>query len=234
LSLFSSLCQDEGISATGGKAPIPLPQMTVVVTLSPRRDYETYDDDLPFSLVTCTVQVQSVSGMWTEKQFLDDFLTDYLAALLEVRQAVNAAKYDPNTICVPAPGKDALTPDQSEHGSAYWLGPAASGSGGLFGEDSQHGAGGGADYAGNRKSLEREKSGVPSRADGVATVQPGLEEGRRGSKNMSDKVVKTQSGSDGTEACSAANTINCCCCYCCCCCCYILCISYMYSSPYFV
>lgn len=121
--------------------------------------------------------------MWTDKQFLGDFLTDYLSSLLEVRQAINIAKYDT------AAQSNCLSPDHSEHALTYWLGPSPVGTSNVLTprDDSNSTP----EYGRGRKTLERQGS---ARLDGVATVQPGLDEGssRAGRVNL-----KSHSGSDG-------------------------------------
>lgn len=161
---------------------IPLPQLTVVCTVSPRRDYEQFDDDIPFALITCTIQVQDLTGMWTDKQFLDDFLTDYLTSLLEVRQAINSAKYDMYSL------SKSMSPDQSEHGVVFWLGPPTLSS---ISADADTRAISQTDveYEPRRRLMEKEVSG---RFEGVATVQPGLDENLGRTSRM-----QNYSGSDG-------------------------------------
>ena len=120
--------------------------------------------------------------MWTDKQFLGDFLTDYLSSLLEVRQAINIAKYDPVAL------SNSLSPDHSEHTLTYWLGPSPVGTSNVVTPRDDPNVT--PEYGSGRKFLEKEGS---ARLDGVATVQPGLDEGStRGRVNL-----KSHSGSDG-------------------------------------
>lgn len=168
------------------KNTVPLPQLTAVCTVSPRRDYDQFDEDIPFALISCTIQVQDVSGMWLDKQFLDDFLTDYLTGLLEVRQAINAAKYDSVSSI-----KELISPDHSEHGLSYWLGPSPSSVSGAL-DDMPTGIFSDPDVAPRRKLVERGDSG---RFDGVATVQPGLDEGA--ARGAVRSITRVLSASDG-------------------------------------
>ena len=150
--------------------------MTIVCTVSPRRDYEQFDEDVPFALITCTIQVQDAAGIWLDKHFLDNFLAEYLSSLLEARQAISTAKYE----FIP---KDASSESIEQQGITYWLGPSPLCTNSYVHSD-EHAVG-----MSSRKPVDKVSV---SRSDGVATIQPGLEDAPK-----ARFASKTSIGSDG-------------------------------------
>lgn len=68
------------------------PSFDAVITISPRRDHDEYDADLPVALVVCTCQV-STDGGWRKGELeavMDDFLKQQL---LDLRQSLLLNKF---------------------------------------------------------------------------------------------------------------------------------------------
>jgi hypothetical protein len=150
--------------------PIPLPKITAVLTVCPRRDHDQFEEDLAFTLVSCTIQIQEASGEWMDREFLESFMNEYLSQLADIRQALTYAKYDSSISCSGAFDDKAVTTK-----SPPWLGPHYSLN------CSSHDL----DGVPNSETRTPLKVGVKSQSSklvsqnsssgGVATVQPGLE-----------------------------------------------------------
>lgn len=119
--------------------------------------------------MSCTVQVHDVTEPWTDKSFLDSFLTNYLTSLLEVRQAITIAKYDLQNV-----HKENVSPDHSGHGTgktAYLGLPPSAGTHYYNFDDYMMAY---YNYYSPERASHRRHS-TTLRPDGVTTVQPGME-----------------------------------------------------------
>jgi hypothetical protein len=174
--IICTTATDESILEKGlslppkNKSTAPLPKITAVVTVSPRRDHDQYDYDVASSLVTCTIQVQDLVYPWTDEPFLNAFLDEYLAQLLDAKHAALSLKFDVDE-------KPLVKGPQPP-----WLGPPAKLNSALVRKLPS------TDEYGEVKrsaSIKIDKS----KFEGVTTVQPGLE-----SIPMSQRNSKTRFG----------------------------------------
>lgn len=175
--IICTTATDESIIEKGltplvsNKSTVHLPKITAVVTVSPRRDHDQYDYDIASSLVTCTIQAQELSYPWTDESFLNAFLDEYLAQLLDAKHAVLSVKFDLDEKPV---AKGSQPP---------WLGPPAK----LINAQVRK-APSTDEYADGKRiaPLKLDKT----KFEGVTTVQPGLESIPNNQRNS-----KTRSGS---------------------------------------
>jgi hypothetical protein len=161
-------------AATAGDAKIiPLPKFTSVLTISPRRDFDHFEEDLACALVTCTIQVQDDTGAWADKAFLECFMNEYLSLLADIKQAITYAKYENYVSCSGHEDKPFL-----KSSIPPWLGPnpfaAPADADSQMTSSAELTPGKKPSHAtGSKASLS--SSAAAARADGVATVQPGLD-----------------------------------------------------------
>jgi hypothetical protein len=94
--------------------------MDAVLTVSPRRDHDLFDEDLGESLVTCTVQIDArEKSIWSllSEGMREQFMSDFVTQVIEMRIALTLAKYEmggENFFRVSPPPHDAhLSPSSS-------------------------------------------------------------------------------------------------------------------------
>lgn len=86
----SALSKDP--NSVGNGKSMEQPSFDAVITISPRRDHDEYDTDLPISLIVCTCQL-STDG-WESTTEMENLMDDFLKQqLLDLRSSLTTNKY---------------------------------------------------------------------------------------------------------------------------------------------
>lgn len=72
--------------------------LDAVFTISPRKDYEIYDDDLREALITCTIQIPINNKFWKDisVEARNLFLNEFLIQLVDLREFISMSRFDVN------------------------------------------------------------------------------------------------------------------------------------------
>lgn len=104
---------------------IPL-HMDAVLTISPRRDFEEFEDDLSQCLITCHVQMSNNNLSVLTEKAMQDFMTSYVCQIVELRYDMMMSKYDlesiglqtpsvPVAVATPVPATPIVSKSQRAH-----------------------------------------------------------------------------------------------------------------------
>jgi hypothetical protein len=136
-----------------------------VLTISPRKDYEIYDDDLREAMVTCTIQIPVADPFWKTipVSSRNKFMNDFLMQLLDLREFISNSRFEQGTEERPV-SQGVVTHPTSSNTSAAVASNASDTN--VFHKESKSPM----ISTGSRPSIK--SSAITG---GVTTVQPGLE-----------------------------------------------------------